>query len=121
MLSSIPISIIIGTILGSLAGLGVGGGSILILWLTEIIGFDANTARVINLAFFITAAGSASLLRLKKRQIPWRRILPAVLSGCVMALIASQLSRTLDGNIIRKLFGCLLLITGIREIFYRDK
>ena len=48
------------SLLGFLTGLGIGGGSLLILWLTMIVGMDAETARVINLMFFLTAAGAVS-------------------------------------------------------------
>ena len=37
MLESLPVTLIIGTLLGFLSGLGVGGGSLLILWLTVIL------------------------------------------------------------------------------------
>lgn len=121
MLNSIPIAIAVGIVLGFLAGLGIGGGTILILWLTQIIGMDPGISRTINLMFFITAAGSVSLIRLKKKQIPWIRILPAIIAGCISGWIFSSVGRYLDNNIAKKLFGCLLLIAGFRELFYRAK
>ena len=121
MLNSIPIAIAVGIVLGFLAGLGIGGGTILILWLTQIIGMDPGISRTINLMFFITAAGSVSLIRLKKKQIPWIRILPAIIAGCISGWIFSSVGRYLDNNIAKKLFGCLLLIAGFRELLYRAK
>ena len=56
MVSSIPVSILVGTVLGFLTGLGTGGGSLLILWLTLVLGMEAPLARSINLMFFIPAA-----------------------------------------------------------------
>ena len=57
------ITIPVGVILGVLAGLGVGGGTLLILWLTLIADTASVTARAINLMFFLVAAGSVSLFR----------------------------------------------------------
>ena len=37
MLESLPVAVIIGTVLGFLSGLGIGGGSLLILWLTAVL------------------------------------------------------------------------------------
>ena len=37
MLESLPVALIVGTLLGFLTGLGVGGGSLLILWLTLVL------------------------------------------------------------------------------------
>ena len=63
MLESFPFALVVGVVLGYLSGLGVGGGSLLILWLTLVLGMEQGTARAINLMFFITAAGAVSVLR----------------------------------------------------------
>ena len=55
MLSSTVISVILGGVLGFLTGLGTGGGSLLLLWLTLVLGMDPQTARTVNLMFFIPA------------------------------------------------------------------
>ena len=121
MVNSIPVAVLVGVIFGFLASLGIGGGTILIIWLTQIVGFEPDISRTINLLFFITAAGSVSMVRLKKKQIPWRTIAPAILAGCLATCIFTFIGHKIDTNIIKKLFGCLLLITGIRELFYRAK
>lgn len=121
MLGSVTVAIIVGTILGFLSGLGVGGGTILILWLTQIIGMDPAISRTINLMFFITAAGSVSIIRLKNKKIPWRSILPAMIAGCITAWFSAYIGRNLDTTALKKLFGVLLLVTGLRELFYRAK
>ena len=121
MLDSIPVSVAVGISLGFLSGLGVGGGTILILWLTQILGMSADTSRIINILFFIAAAGSVSIIRLKKKQIPWRRIMPAIITGCICAWIGTMLTQKIDTMILRKIFGGLLLIAGIKEVLYRDK
>lgn len=121
MLTTIPISIIAGLILGFLAGLGVGGGSLLILWLTMVVNIDVGTARIINLMFFITAAGSVSIFRLKKGTIQWKEILPAIISGCICAAMFSLIGTRIDQSIVKKLFGGLLILTGIRELLYRPR
>lgn len=121
MLESIPVAIIIGILLGFLAGLGVGGGSLLILWLTLVLGMDAETARAINLMFFITAAGSVSFFRWRQGVLQIRVIVPAVIAGCIAAAAFSVLSHWIDQTLAKRLFGGLLLITGLRELFYRPR
>ena len=121
MLESIPVAIIIGILLGFLAGLGVGGGSLLILWLTLVLGIDAETARAINLMFFITAAGSVSFFRWRQGVLQIRVIVPAMISGCIAAMAFSVLSQWIDQTLVKRLFGSLLLITGFRELFYRPR
>lgn len=121
MLGSLPFSILAGTVFGFLAGLGVGGGSLLILWLTLLLGFDGNTARAINLMFFITAAGSVCLFRIKKDTLPVKKLLPAILSGCILSGLTALFRRQIDTAVLEKLFGGLLIIIGLKEIFYRPR
>ena len=81
MLNSFPISALIGIVLGFLSGLGVGGGSLLILWLTAVVGMEYPLARTINLLFFIPAAIISLFIRGKNGNIPWKTIIPAIQFG----------------------------------------
>lgn len=121
MLESFPFSLLVGCALGFLAGLGVGGGSLLILWLTLVLGMDHGIARSINLLFFIPCAVIASLFRWKQGTLDLKKVLPGILGGCISAVLFAQLSYRLDLMVIRKIFGGLLLVTGIRELFYKPK
>ena len=68
-------NIVIGTVLGFLSGLGVGGGSLLILWLTIIANVSQELARNINLMFFLPTALISSLFRWKKGNLQVGKIL----------------------------------------------
>ena len=66
MLDSLPVMLLVGTALGFLSGLGIGGGSMLVVWLTMVLGMDPGTARGINLLFFIPSALVAIFIRCKR-------------------------------------------------------
>ena len=121
MLTSFPVSVAIGTVLGFLSGLGTGGGSLLILWLTLVIGTPQAEARAMNLLFFLPAALVACLFRWKQGRLDFRKVLPAILSGSAAAALCTFLSAHWDTAILKKLFGILLLFTGIRELLYKPK
>lgn len=114
-----PVNLIAGILLGFLAGLGVGGGSLLMLWLTLVLHLEPETARCINLMFFIPSALTAAFFRWKQGSLPLGKILPAVLAGCASALLFSLLGQNLNTQILKKLFGGLLIATGIRELLYK--
>ena len=114
-------SCIIGTALGFLSGLGTGGGSLLILYLTLIAHTQQDTARLINLMFFIPSALIACIFRRKQGALNLRKIFPAIAAGCIAAACFSILGSHIDLYWLKKLFGGLLIFTGLREIFYRRK
>ena len=121
MLESFPIIVLLGTVLGFLAGLGVGGGSLLILWLTLMLDMPHPQARILNLLFFLPAAIITSFFRWKQGSLKIKTIAPGILAGAMAALVFSMLSSRLDMQLLRKLFGILLLLTGIKELLYRPK
>ena len=121
MLESFPVALLAGTILGFLTGLGVGGGSLLVLWLTAVLGTDTATARNINLLFFLPSAMIACCFRWKQGCLKLSHVRPAAVSGCISAALFSTLGVSLDTALLRKLFGILLLVTGIRELTYKNR
>lgn len=121
MFLSFPITLLVSTVLGFLTGLGIGGGSLLMLWLTIVINLDPHTARNINLLFFLPAALISCLFHGMQKQIPWKKIFPAMAAGCASALLFSWLGTVIQIEWIKRIFGILLIVTGLREIFYRPR
>ena len=115
------VSLLIATVLGFLAGLGVGGGSLLLLWLTQVMNTEPTQARMINLLFFLPAAMISSLFRIKRRSIDRKLVIPGIIAGCLAAAIVSVISQSINTELAKKLLGGLLIIIGIKEVFYRER
>lgn len=113
--------IIIGTFLGLLSGLGTGGGSLLILYLTLMAGMGQMDARAINLLFYIPAAVVACLFRWKQGRLEIKKVLPAIVAGCAAASLLAYFSAGWDTALLQKLFGGLLIYTGFRELLFIPK
>lgn len=113
--------LVIGILLGFLAGMGVGGGSLLLLWLTQVAQLEQTQARIINLLFFLPAALISTLFRRKQQQIAVKPAISAVIAGCAAAVLFTMISRNIDVTLFKKLLGGLLILTGIREVFYRPR
>ena len=120
-MDSFPIAVAVGTVLGFLAGLGIGGGCLLILWLRMVLDMPHSAARGINLLFFLPAAIICACFRCRQGMIPFRKILPAIITGCIAAAVYSYFSTLIDVTALKKLFGGLLILTGLREVFYKKK
>ena len=101
--------------------LGVGGGSLLMVWLTAVLGMDAFSARSINLLFYLPGAAIAIAFRKHQGSIQWKHVLPPALAGCIAAAVCSQISTAVDHFWLEKVFGIILIIAGFREIFWKPK
>lgn len=115
------VNILVGAVLGFLSGLGVGGGSLLLLWLTLIAGVPQAEARVLNLLFFLPCALTATLFR-RGQAGPSRHLaLPSICAGLLGVLLGSFLGPRLDAALLKKAFGILFIVCGIRELRYKPK
>ena len=121
MLESLPVAVFVGILLGFLSGLGIGGGSLLMVWLTAVLGWEIQDARAVNLLFFLPSALIACVIRFRQGKLHLKPVAPAILSGCILAVAGSMLSNWIGTGLLRKLFGVLLILAGTKELFYRDR
>ena len=91
------------------------------LWLTAVLNMDHPQARTINLLFFLPCALIATLFRWRQGAVNIKSVLPAILAGCTCAVLGTWLSSHIHLELLKKLFGWLLVITGIRELLYRPR
>lgn len=121
MVGSFFFPVLIGILLGALSGLGVGGGSLLLLWLTVVLDTQQEQARLMNLMFFIPCAFTASIFHFRQGKLNLPLTLTAVAAGCLGALIGNLWRQDLDIEMLRSAFGILFILCGVRELFYRPK
>ena len=112
------IALAAGTVTGILSAFGIGGGSLLLIYLTAFAGMSQHQAQGINLLYFLPAAAASLPAHKKNGLLDRKTILPAILAGLAAAAL---LSNSLDTRLLKKLFGVFLLYIGLRELFRRDK
>lgn len=110
-----------GLVCGVLSGLGVGGGTLLMVWMTAVAGIAQKSAQGVNLLFFLPTAACALFFHIKNRLIRPRVVLPAILTGCLTAAGAALLATAMDTGLLRRLFGGFLVIVGLTELFSRQR
>ena len=109
--------IIIGIISGIFSGMGMGGGTILILLLSLFMNMDQRMAQATNLVFFIPTALSAIIIGIKNKNIQWKLSIKIILFGVLGTFLGFYISNKLNVELLRKLFGVFLLIIAGYEIF----
>lgn len=110
-----------GAATGVITGFGVGGGTLLILYLTMFRDVSQLAAQGINLLYFIPTAGSALVSHIKNKRIAWRVVLFSAGAGIITTVAASLVAARLDMTLLRRFFGGFLLIVGISELFRKSK
>lgn len=110
-----------GTATGVLSAFGIGGGSLLLIYLTAFAGMSQHQAQGVNLLYFLPAAAAALPAHKRNGLLDKKTILPAVLTGLLSAALAAWVSNGLETGLLRKLFGGFLLYVGLRELLHRDE
>ena len=90
---------LIGLVSGIVTGTGMGGGTILILLLTLIIGTNQHEAQATNLIFFIPTSISAIIINLKQKIIDLKLSIIIIISGIIGATIGAITSSNLNVKI----------------------
>lgn len=108
---------IAGILSGMLGAMGLGGGGVLIIYLTLFANLQQQTAQGINLLLFLPCAAISIILYHRKGLIYWKGVLWAAGLGLFGAVAGSFLSEILNPIILRKIFGSLLALIGLLEIF----
>lgn len=109
------VSFCIGILTGIISGFGIGGGSILVLYLTTVMEIAQNTAGAINLLYFIGCAPIALLGHAKNKLVEWKTVLWCTIAGIATAIPTSLLTDKIDSDLLRRLFGILLLYIAVKE------
>lgn len=97
---------------GLLASMGLGGGMILILYLTLIEGVSQRSAQGINLVFFLPIAALAMIIHCRAGLADIEKLLPAIISGCVTGAIFSFAAGRIESELLSKLFGGFVIAFG---------
>ncbi len=114
-------SLLIGALTGVLSGFGIGGGTLLILWLTLVSDLTQPQAGGINLLYFIFCALPALWGHVKNKLIEKKAVLWCTLSGVPACIAGAILASQIDVTLLRRLFGVFLLFIGFRELFSGPK
>lgn len=109
--------IVFGILAGIITSLGMGGGAILILFLTIFLNIDQHISQATNLIFFIPTSIVAIIVNIKNKNIRLRVATIISIFGILGAIIGANLSIHTDVNKLKKMFGFFLLIIAIHEIY----
>ena len=115
----LPFLFALGT--GALAAWGVGGGTLLLVCMTLLLGVEHRLAQTINLLFFLPTAAIGLLFHRKNgllEKTAWRQ---AALPGALTSLAGALIAAAVDVSLLRKPFGIFLLCSGVSMLLSAKK
>lgn len=111
------IEILIGLLAGIISGMGLGGGAILIFFLTTFQGINQHTAQATDMIFFVPTAIASVIINYKNKNIDFKTTKYIIVFGVIGSIIGAQFAVNTDVNMLRKYFGIFLLFVTINEIY----
>lgn len=112
---------IVGFLTGILASMGLGGGFILVVWLTLFADTEQRAAQGINVLFFLPIALIALIMHIKSGLVNKALVKKCVLGGILGAIAGTAASQVIANGLLRKLYALFLLAFGLRELFSKPK
>ena len=115
------VEILIGIISGFISGMGMGGGTILILSLSIFLGVEQHIAQATNLIFFIPTSIMAIIINIKQKSINLKIAIPILIYGIIGAIIGAITASKTDVSTLKRYFGIFLGLIAIWEIYSFSK
>lgn len=109
--------ILIGLISGIVSGTGMGGGTVLILLLSIIMGIEQHIAQATNLVFFVPTSIAAIITNWKYNLVDTKVALWVSVFGVIGAISGAIVSSKTNVEELKKYFGIFLAIVAIFEMY----
>jgi uncharacterized membrane protein YfcA len=106
---------------GALGAMGLGGGGILVIYLTLALSTGQLEAQGINLLFFLPCAAISIIINGCRKLVDWKQALWIALGGLPAVFAGIWLSGCLDGKWLRFIFAGFLVLLGLKELFAKSK
>ena len=113
--------ILVALLISLLAGMGVGGGGLLVLYMTLVEGIAQREAQGINLIFFLSASLPAFLFNIRKRKLNAKRLLLLSSFGALFSWLGAAAACGCNPSLLRKAFGVFSATTGLISLFSGGK
>ena len=107
-------------IVSALCGMGVGGGGLPVLLFSLIRRFPQKSAQGLSILLFIVASAGAFIVNRKKRELDLSVLPYIAVSGCIFAFLGAEAVQYVSNDLLRKLFGGLLVLYGAYSVLKKE-
>lgn len=108
--------LLIALVSGVLAGMGMGGGTLLIPALTILMGVEQEIAQGTNLLTFVPCAIVCIIIYAKGSLIDFKKSWVIVLASVAVSILAALIAVKLESKILKIVFGSFIAILGLVQL-----
>ena len=112
---------IAGFLSGMIGAMGMGGGGVLLIYLTAFAHVPQLQAQGINLISFLPTGLLATVIYAVKKQIVWKQVLLMWCSGAVAAAGGYLLAKFIETALLSKIFAVFLVTFGLYQLIFTGK
>lgn len=111
-------AVLIGLTAGIASGVaGIGGGVVMVPGMVFLLSMEQHVAQGTSLFAIVFTAISGTRVNLNNNRVELRSAVIIGAVGAATSFAAARLANQLDGDLLRRLFGALLLFSGTRMAF----
>ena len=112
------IGALVGVVAGVASGLaGIGGGVIMVPSMVFVLDFPQHLAQGTSLLAIVFASVAGTTVNRRNTNVDVRMALVIGGVGAVAAFAAARVANQLDADLLGRLFGGLVLVSGLRMLF----
>lgn len=109
------IPLLVGLVAGVASGVaGIGGGVIMVPAMVFILGLDQHLAQGTSTLAILFTAVAGTVVNVRNRRADLRVAAIVGLGGATAAFVGSKAAVLVDADLLQRLFGVLVLYSGIR-------
>ncbi len=112
--------IIAGILSGIIGAMGLGGGGVLLIYLTVFASYEQLQAQGINLLFFIPSGLIAIIIYSIRKQIEWKVVFKMWFGGAVGAVLGYITADIIGAGYLSKVFAIFLILFGVSQLFAKN-
>jgi len=108
---------VVGAASGILASMGMGGGFVLLVYLSLFASIEQKTAQGVNLLFFIPIIVISVVIHMKNKLIDVKTALMCGAIGAATVFAGFWVATALDNAWLRRTFAVFIIIAGLKDLF----
>lgn len=105
--------ILVSTVSGIFAGMGMGGGTFLIPALSLLFGVSQIICQSTNVICFLILSVICSVVYAKNKLIDYKVVFSVIFPAGIISILASVFAIKISSNILKICFSCFIILIGI--------